>query len=241
MGGAPPPISSALTEPDAPTTEDDEAMGFDLAAAEFSRWFLAAYFSFVAIFYTIRVLAVSTRTGHSPVSAGRPGSRHRLYYTVFRLFRSLILVVCLARTIWPRLNSLLVPLPFLWNSIILIGGNILLIVSFAAILYVHFYMAQDWRSGIDDSDEHVLVTTGPFAITRNPMFILIQVGQLGLFLSLPSVFTLACLIVGVLVMHRQVRLEEVHLERYHGVHYDDYREHVPRWLTLTRQRLRPRR
>jgi protein-S-isoprenylcysteine O-methyltransferase Ste14 len=216
-------------------------MGFDLTAAEFSRWFLAAYFSSVAIFYTIRVLAVSTKTGRSPVSAGRPGTRHRLHHTVFRLFRSAILVVCLARTIWPRLDSLLIPLPFLWSSIVLIGGNILLIVSFAAILYVHFYMAQDWRSGIDESDQPALVTTGPFAITRNPMFLLIQLGQLGLFLSLPSVFTLVCLIVGVVIIHRQVRLEEVHLAQSHGGHYDDYRGKLPRWLAPTRGRMRRRR
>jgi protein-S-isoprenylcysteine O-methyltransferase Ste14 len=93
-------------------------------------------------------------------------------------------------------------------------------------------MAKGWRSGIDETDDHPLITSGPFAISRNPMFVLIQLGQLGLFLSLPSVFTLVCLVVGILVIRSQVRLEEVELQRRHGVAYVDYCRRVPRWFAL---------
>lgn len=35
----------------------------DLTAADVSRWLLAVFFTFVAVFYTIRILALSRRTG----------------------------------------------------------------------------------------------------------------------------------------------------------------------------------
>lgn len=207
-------------------------MSVDLTAAAFSRWFLAAYFVLVAVFYTFRILAISIRTGRSPVSAGDRWSRHWIHHTIFRIFRSIILVVCVTRAVWPSLDRFLLPLSFLWQPALLVAGNTTLLVSFTVTLYVHFYMAKGWRSGIDETDEHPLITSGPFAISRNPMFVLIQFGQLGLFLSLPSVFTLVCLVVGILVIRSQVRLEEVELQRRHGVAYVDYCRRVPRWFAL---------
>jgi protein-S-isoprenylcysteine O-methyltransferase Ste14 len=208
-------------------------LSVDLTAATFSRWFLAAYFVLVAVFYTSRILAISIRTGRSPVSAGDRWSRHWVHHTIFRIFRSTILVVCVTRAIWPSLDQFLLPLSFLWQPALLIAGNVALVFSFAAILYVHFYMAQEWRSGIDGANDRPLIMTGPFALSRNPMFVLIQLGQLGLFLSLPSIFTLVCLVVGVLVIRSQVRLEEAYLQSRHGEQYMDYCSRVPRWFALT--------
>lgn len=162
-----------------------------------------------------------------------------MHHTIFRMFRFTILVVCVTRAFWPSLDRFLLPLPFLWQPALLVAGNVILLISFVAILYVHFYMAQDWRSGIDEADDHPLIMSGPFAISRNPMFVLIQFGQLGLFLSLPSVFTLVCLAVGIVVIRSQVRLEEVHLQRRHAEAYVDYCRRVPRWFALTTRRFLP--
>lgn len=202
----------------------------DISASEFSRWFLAAFFIVVAIFYTVRICLGSRPSGRSPVTPGPPGSRHFAVHTVFRLFRAAILVVCVLRVPWPELDAWLGPLEALWRPWLLITGNLLLLLSFSALLYVHFYMAENWRSGIDDQGTGPLITTGPFALSRNPMFTLVQLGQLGLFLSLPSVFTLICLIVGVGAIQVQVRLEEEHLAKRHGQAYRAYRARVPRWL-----------
>lgn len=91
-------------------------------------------------------------------------------------------------------------------------------------------MADDWRSGIDEVRPGRLITEGPFAWSRNPIALLVQTAQLGLFLSLPSVFTLVCLVVGVWVMQSQVRLEEADLERRLGDAYRAYKARTPRWL-----------
>lgn len=201
-----------------------------LTAAGFSRWFLAAFFVTVATFYTLRILFELRQTGSSPVSLGRRGSRHRLHQNVFRVFRVAILLVCVARAFWPAIDPLLVPFPFLEHPAILLSGNLLLLLSFAGVLYVDRYMAGNWRSGIDEARKVPLIASGPFALSRNPVFLLVQLGQLGLFLALPSLFTLVCLVVGIVVIQAQVRLEEAHLQARHGAAFTAYRARVPRWL-----------
>lgn len=201
-----------------------------ISAFEFSRWFLAAFFVFVAAFYTLRICLTTRRTGRSPVCPGEAGSRSFTIHQVFRVFRAVILLVCLARVAWPDLDAWLLPIGPLWRPEIIIAGNLLLLSSFLAVLYVHTFMAGDWRSGIDESSDSPLITSGPFALSRNPMFILIQLAQLGLFLSLPSVFTLLCLIVGATALHAQVRLEERYLLARYGQAYRAYCQAVPRWL-----------
>lgn len=209
----------------------------DAWASEFSRWFLAGFFTFVAVFYTVKILAVRRRTGTSPVELGVRGSPSWRIYALFRVFRALILLVCIARLVWPGLDQFLIPIRPLWSWQLLLVGNGLLAVSLSLILAVHVYMAAEWRSGIPSGRGTRLVTDGPYAVTRNPMAILIQLGQVGLFLSLPTAFTLICLLVGIVAMHRHVRLEEAALEGLHGDDYRAYRNRVPRWLAL--RTLRP--
>ena len=220
-----------------------------ISAIEFSRWFLAAFFVFVAAFYTLRICLTTSRTGRSPVCPGRAGSRSFVIHQVFRIFRAAILLVCVARVVWPGIDAFLLPVAPLWRPEIVLAGNLLLLSSFLAVLYINAFMARDWRSGIDEDSGTPLITTGPFALSRNPMFILIQLAQLGLFLSLPSVFTLVCLVVGATALHAQVRLEERHLLARHGQAYRAYCQEVPRWLwpsprgelSIRTNLLRPRR
>lgn len=206
-----------------------------MSAVEFSRWFLAGFFVLVAAFYTVRILIARARTGRSPVSMGRPGTRHYLNYLLFRIFRIAILVVCVARAIEPGLDPYLFPIRPLWQPWPIIAGNALLAGSFLAVLGVQAYMGEHWRSGIDEVRPGRLITEGPFAWSRNPIALLIQTAQLGLFLSLPSVFTLVCLVVGVWVMQNQVRLEEADLKHRLGDAYRAYQARTPRWLGRRRE------
>lgn len=53
---------------------------------------------------------------------------------------------------------------------------------------------------------------------------------LGLFLAIPNVVTLITLVVGIVLIGIQVRLEEEYLTRVHGKDYLEYRRYVRRWL-----------
>jgi protein-S-isoprenylcysteine O-methyltransferase Ste14 len=106
----------------------------------------------------------------------------------------------------------------------------MLLVGFVVTSYVHHYMGPDWRSGVDEETETQLVTSGPFAQVRNPMFLGVMLAQIGFFLALPSVFSLVCLVIGVVAVFAQARFEEHELARRFGATYRLYLEQVPAWL-----------
>ncbi len=201
-----------------------------MTVIDFTRWFLALFFVGVAAFYTLRILAIIRRTRTSPVFAGHPGSRHWATHFAFRVFRVLILGVCVLRLVWPGLDRYLVTFDALWHPLVLILGQVLLISGFSAVIAIHWYMGQDWRSGTRAEDQTRLITKGPFAVSRNPMMLGVVAAQLGLFLALPSLFTLACLVAGTWAVTAQVGVEERLLLKRFGAEYEAYRGQTPRWL-----------
>jgi protein-S-isoprenylcysteine O-methyltransferase Ste14 len=207
-------------------------------ATEASRWFLAIFFVVVAAFYTVTIVVKKRRIGHSPVFRGAPGTRHRLVHDTFKVFRAAILLVCVGRLAYPALDAWLVPLTPLWQPWVLIAGDLALVASFASIVAMHSAMGPQWRSGVEPNGPQHLATEGVYGRSRNPMFLLVILGQAGLFLALPTVFTLVCLLVGVGAIVAQVRIEEHHLQACFGETYRDYAARTPRWLRLPRW-LRP--
>lgn len=199
-------------------------------AVDVTRWFLGAFFLSVTLFYTLTILLKKQRLGRSPVIRGAVGSLHCRIHRVFVAFRAAILIICLVRIPWPAIDGWLIPFEPLWQPPIILAGDALMVISFLSIIAIHAYMGRDWRSGIAADGPERLITTGPFRLTRNPIFILIQLAQLGLFLAMPSLFTLICLIVGIAAIQAQTRLEETHLKQRYGESYRDYRSHTPRWL-----------
>jgi len=92
-------------------------------------------------------------------------------------------------------------------------------------------MGDSWRIGVDKAETTDLVTDGPFAIVRNPIFTAMGVTGLGLALIVPNLVALAGLVVLLLAIHLQVRVvEEPHLMRTHGARYLGYAARVGRFL-----------
>lgn len=76
-----------------------------------------------------------------------------------------------------------------------------------------------------------LVTSGPYRITRNPMYVGMAFLYAGLALLLDLVWPLVFLPVVLLAIDRRViPREERHLESEFGKEYFDYRGHVRKWL-----------
>ncbi|WP_223807958.1 methyltransferase family protein [Marinobacter sp. R17] len=193
------------------------------------KHFLGIYFLMIGLHYTSRSLGLFERMRFSHIHYGARGSHTWWHRHIFNLFRASILAVCVARIV-VDIDPWLGVFPTLYQPVILAAGAILLLASFSLIDYVQAYMHEDWRSGIDSQHRGHLITSGPFRRSRNPLFMAIILGQLGFFLALPSVFSLICLIVGVVVIIRQARAEEGALARLYGDAYREYQARVPRWL-----------
>jgi protein-S-isoprenylcysteine O-methyltransferase Ste14 len=102
-------------------------------------------------------------------------------------------------------------------------GLVLFGLGLAATLYAQLTMGESWRVGVDESERTDLVTGGPFAVVRNPIFAAMIPTSLGLALMVPNVIALAGFAALALALEIQVRLvEEPYLRRVHGQAYASY-------------------
>lgn len=88
-------------------------------------------------------------------------------------------------------------------------------------------MGSSWRVGVDASEKTDLVTGGPFALVRNPIFAAMIPAVLEPALLVPNIAALAGLLSLVAAVELQVRfVEESYLSRTHGEGYAGY---APAW------------
>lgn len=78
-----------------------------------------------------------------------------------------------------------------------------------------------------------LVTTGPYAIVRNPMYFGHLLSSLGLLLATRSPLAFVVLVSQWQRFTARVGLDEERLARRFGPEYEDYLRRVPRWIPLT--------
>ena len=69
-------------------------------------------------------------------------------------------------------------------------------------------MGDSWRIGVDPGERTELVTAGPFAVVRNPIFAAMIPTALGLALLVPSVIAIAGFAALVGALELQVRVVE---------------------------------
>jgi protein-S-isoprenylcysteine O-methyltransferase Ste14 len=74
------------------------------------------------------------------------------------------------------------------------------------------------------------VTGGIFAVTRNPIFLFMDIFFTGFFLIFPNWFFLVFFIFSAAGIHRQILNEEKFLKSKFGMDYDDYMRKVRRYL-----------
>lgn len=191
--------------------------------------FLAAFFTFVALFYTALILK-KHRKQKPVVTMGVPYSCHWWNHLTFKVFRTAIWFVCIAIVFSPTLFDYLVPFHFLILPEIAWSGAVLLVLGFIIAMLANLTLGNQWRSGIMQNPDLQLVCHGVYSVSRNPAFIGVALGQLGFFLALPCLFSLICLIVGSMALRTQIHLEEKHLLHCHPKQYPSYQKMVPRWL-----------
>jgi len=111
-----------------------------------------------------------------------------------------------------------------WFGLALCG---LALVGFALTLAS---FGDSFRVGIDAQQPGKLVTTGMFAISRNPIYVCFLLFFLGQFLVHRNIVIAAALLLFALTIHRQVLREEKFLRAHYGAEYEAYCRKVRRYL-----------
>lgn len=89
---------------------------------------------------------------------------------------------------------------------------------------------RSFRIGIDVVRPDELITTGIFAVSRNPIYVAFGFVLLGQFLLFPNWILLLYMVAGVWLFNRQVLLEEGYLRAHYGQQYMEYCARVRRYL-----------
>ncbi|MCG7335047.1 isoprenylcysteine carboxylmethyltransferase family protein [Sporosarcina sp. ACRSM] len=109
-------------------------------------------------------------------------------------------------------------------------GVVLCLLGLSLFLYSLISFGKSFRVGIDEDNPGPLITTGAFAISRNPIYTAFGLVLLGEFLIYPNWILLLYLMVGYWLFNRQVLLEEQSLRKIYGEEYQLYSKKVRRYL-----------
>ena len=181
---------------------------------------LGCYAVYLALAFGLRSVIQLRRTGSTGFKgvSGPPGS---LEWYAGVLFGVALIIGVLAPVL--DVTDVLEPIGAIDGPGAHAVGLVLFGLGLAATLYAQLAMGESWRVGVDESERTDLVTGGPFAVVRNPIFAAMIPTSLGLTLMVPNVVAFAGFAALVLALEIQVRLvEEPYLRAAHGQAYTSY-------------------
>jgi protein-S-isoprenylcysteine O-methyltransferase Ste14 len=112
-----------------------------------------------------------------------------------------------------------------------IAGTILICVAGCTVTWAQRVMKKAGTNIRPDKPALAIVASGPFRLTRNPMYVSLCLLQVGIALLIDGLMPLLLVIPLVLMLHFGViRREERYLEAKFGEPYVTYRSQVRRWL-----------
>ncbi len=110
-------------------------------------------------------------------------------------------------------------------------GAATLALATGATFAAQLAMSDSWRIGVDPGEQTDLVTRGPFALVRNPIFSAMILASVGLALACPTPLALLAPVLVLLGLELQVRfVEEPYLARTHGEAYRVYARRTGRFV-----------
>ncbi|OYX07022.1 MAG: hypothetical protein B7Z08_13080 [Sphingomonadales bacterium 32-68-7] len=193
----------------------------------------------MAVVYVISFLAMSAilakEAGRRVWLFGKGREKQALPATLFRLAFA-------GAVIWPLVLALVGnpitadPLSRVldgpWFDIL---GHLFVVVGACVALISQRHMGVSWRIGAAEGELGPIVDNGPFAISRNPVFVGQALLFVGLFIVLPGLIQAALTLALLVAIVLQVRIEERVLVKTLGQPYHDYQQRVRRWIGTHRR------
>ena len=184
-----------------------------------------------------RVVAHRRRTGASGFVSG--GGRTRITRFAERA-HALAIVIGVAAPVLD-LAGAIEPLAVLDHHAVHAVGAAVFLLGLAGMALSQSAMGDSWRVGTDPGERTLLVTDGPFALVRNPIYTSLFAAFAGLALVVANVAALASVALWSWAVEVEVRkIEEPHLRELHGLRYQAYAARVGRFVPgIGKIRIRP--
>jgi protein-S-isoprenylcysteine O-methyltransferase Ste14 len=204
---------------------------------DFYDWFQVGAISAFLVALTVRSALMFARDGVNPFTlvSGKRGVRR-----ANEMLMPPAVLAWIALLFWSVIGGRSdLPAPLDYSVINAEGARILgvalLSISIALFIWALVSFGASWRVGIDEISFGKLVTSGVFSVSRNPIFLSMDLFFVGTFLLQGTVFFLAAAAVAVIATHAQILQEEAFLARTYGAAYADYKSTVPRYLVFGRR------
>jgi len=123
------------------------------------------------------------------------------------------------------------------NQIIQFAGAVVIFAGLLVFCLGLISFKSSWRVGIDNVAPGDLITTGVFSISRNPIFLSMDLYFLGTFLIYSNLFFLMCFICIGLGFQFQIYQEEMFLIERYGDSYRKYMAQVNRYIQTNDMKL----
>ena len=179
--------------------------------------FYESFFPVVWIAFLLywRIKAVGTKTTQRLEPAASQ---------ILRVFIFLIVIVLLSTT--------RIPLPWLYRQLWASGiwpfwiGAAVTIAGLLFAVWARRHLASNWSSAVTIKQDHELITTGPYALVRHPIYTGILAGFLGTAIALSQVRGFIAFALIFLVLWAKLRREEQWMRSQFGETYATYAHHT---------------
>ena len=176
-------------------------------------WFYKWFFPVVWIFFLL----------YWQIKAANTKSTQRLEPAVSRILRVFIFLIAILLLLTTR-----IPLPWLylqlWPSGLLpfwLGAG----VTIAGLLFAVWareHLGRNWSRSVTIKQDHELITSGPYALARHPIYTGILTGFLGMAIAISQVRGLVVFVLIFLALWIKLRMEEQWMRSQFGEAYATY-------------------
>jgi protein-S-isoprenylcysteine O-methyltransferase Ste14 len=176
-------------------------------------WFYESFFPVVWIAFLLywQIKAINTKATQrlEPVAS-----------RILRVFIFLIAIVLLSTT--------RIPLPWLYLQLWPVGvlpfwlGAAVTIAGILFAVWAREHLGSNWSRSVTIKQDHELITTGPYAVVRHPIYTGILTGFLGMAIAISQVRGLIVFVLIFIAFWIKLRMEEQWMRSQFGEAYDTY-------------------
>ncbi|MGB0050951.1 MAG: isoprenylcysteine carboxylmethyltransferase family protein [Terracidiphilus sp.] len=180
-------------------------------------WFYKSFFPVVWILFVVywQIKAIRTKT------------TQRLEPLASRILRVFIFIIAIALVSTNR-----IPLPWLYHPLWPVGllpfwlGAAVTIAGLLFAVWARVHLGRNWSRSVTIKQDHELITTGPYAAVRHPIYTGLLIALLGTAIALSQVRGFIMLVLFFIAFWIKLRMEEQWMRSQFGEKYAAYAHHT---------------
>jgi protein-S-isoprenylcysteine O-methyltransferase Ste14 len=161
------------------------------------------------------------------IKAGNTKATVRLEGPLSRIVRSILFLAAIAlMSLWN------LPEPFLYRAFVAQGyasfftGVVVAVAGILFAVWAREHLGRNWSRSVTLKQDHELITSGPYAVVRHPIYTGILTGFLGTVIAEGQVRSLIALLLVSIALCVKLRLEEQWMRLHFGDAYGAYAQRV---------------